>query len=372
MAELTYEVKESCLIITDPCISRKCDHELTGGFTTTRNAHAASPTDIRLYEKSLECSYTPNMPLVRYDPFNNVNRFLMTMHEAYDKHLPLEFSVADVWIMICHGIAKHVEMDPEAHRSWLVQHGGTKTINITEDDFTEYYNENDWPSVIHKKLDEVKNDMDYETHKSLLANFNDHNDHNCHCASSLDLLCLVQNYYEYKVTTNCGIPKIILHGHKEDWDRIRGRVYRLGNYGLEWWRDRLLPVIDKIIAAYKGEKDDCFWRRIYMYRHEPGTDANINGWVNCFFPYIIRSGGPPVTYERNPLTQAWNANICAGRVGNCINKFPVGVCVFPFTWVYKGVTKEMEYLTGFMGSGQESCGCAIKPIIGWMVRRKVK
>jgi len=65
----------------------------------------------------------------------------------------------------------------------------------------------------------------------------------------------MKNYFEYKCYTSCGIPKVKLIGTLYDWESIRDRAQALEVFNLEFWIKHLIPILDKFIAAYKGEAD---------------------------------------------------------------------------------------------------------------------
>jgi len=57
----------------------------------------------------------------------------------------------------------------------------------------------------------------------------------------------------YMMECGCGIPKVRLMGSLNDWENIRDRALELKKYDLEFWIDAILPILNKFIAAYKGE-----------------------------------------------------------------------------------------------------------------------
>ena len=52
-------------------------------------------------------------------------------------------------------------------------------------------------------------------------------------------------------------------GSPHDWKLLRENVAGLAKYGLEWWIEKLLPIIDKFVAAaVDGESDSSFWNAV--------------------------------------------------------------------------------------------------------------
>jgi hypothetical protein len=45
----------------------------------------------------------------------------------------------------------------------------------------------------------------------------------------------MKSFFEYSVSTMCGIPEITLEGTPEDWRKIEEKTKALAKYDLEWW-----------------------------------------------------------------------------------------------------------------------------------------
>ncbi|RIA82006.1 hypothetical protein C1645_836046 [Glomus cerebriforme] len=82
-------------------------------------------------------------------------------------------------------------------------------------------------------------------------------------ASRIVLLDIVKAYFLYNIMLLCGIPKVTLEGTLEDWTNLQEKVIRLRQLDLEmdFWLDRLEPVIWKLIETYKGEVDGNFGQK---------------------------------------------------------------------------------------------------------------
>ena len=92
--------------------------------------------------------------------------------------------------------------------------------------------------------------------------------------------------------TLCGIPKVRLTGKPEDWKELRNKAAGIAKFGLDWWIEKLLPIIDKIVAAaVDGEKDRDFWNSVGKVVSPGGSGAirYLNGWITNFFPYFNSS-----------------------------------------------------------------------------------
>jgi hypothetical protein len=53
----------------------------------------------------------------------------------------------------------------------------------------------------------------------------------------------MKNYFLYRIV-GCGISKVKLFGTLEDWIKIRKNVEYLREFELDWWIDKLIPILD--------------------------------------------------------------------------------------------------------------------------------
>ncbi|CAG8509268.1 22583_t:CDS:1, partial [Gigaspora rosea] len=122
------------------------------------------------------------------------------------------------------------------------------------------------------------------------------------------------------------------------------------NLELDFWLDRLEPVVWNLVATYRGEIDEDFWGRIVKIDRVFGSGGGtyITGWLMNFFPY------------------------CSDRRFN-IRNIPDGIVGVPFT--LDG--QKLKFIAGFIGANQEvledSDGeSVVSPVIGWSVVDDIK
>ena len=60
----------------------------------------------------------------------------------------------------------------------------------------------------------------------------------------------------------CGIPYIILEGTKEDYEKIKEKALKLSKYKFDWYINRIIPHIEKMIDAKKGNIDINYFKNI--------------------------------------------------------------------------------------------------------------
>ena len=178
-------------------------------------------------------------------------------------------------------------------------------------------------------------------------------------ASEITIMEAVKPYFEFIIIRIvCGIPEITLEGTPEDWEKLLHKARGLKEYKLDWWISELEPLLEEFVKASKGEVNKDFWRNMFKYHSQKryGAPNIIDGWIVKFFPYDKEG-------KRNNLKQL------EGK--NCLPDEIVKVDV-KYQEVYGDAIKEtpLEFWAGFIGLEQNSKTFALRPQIGWMVRKK--
>ncbi|CAG8448458.1 10117_t:CDS:2 [Diversispora eburnea] len=219
--------------------------------------------------------------------------FVSAIIHSYNLHQHLRFSPDDVWLTVAQGVSRHILNNSERFRYLFVDHEGKKDIKINANDILECFNGNfhgDWPQVISRlsvvtderiKKVGLKQHLECDFSTSTNASIT---------ASQIILFDAMKKYFNYKVYCLCGIPKVTLDGTLEDWLHLQEKVAKIRDLGLEldFWLDRLEPVITQFVSTYKGDVDEKFWS-IAVYNVPYGSDGDSipywNGWIGALFPY---------------------------------------------------------------------------------------
>ncbi|CAB4399774.1 unnamed protein product [Rhizophagus irregularis] len=274
---------------------------------------------------------------------------------AYNKHQHLRLTPDDIWLTIAQGVSQHINHNAEKFRYRFVNHEGKKEIGINVEDILYHENsciKGSWLEAINWLVvatDEAVEKIDI---KSLLeCNFST-TTNNSLTASRIVLLDAVKAYFSFKMYFDCGIPKITLEGTLEDWIKLQEKVIKLRQLDLDmdFWLDKLDPVIWKFVETYKGEIDEEFWAKIISLRYfGSGGDFKVNGWMTAFFPY--KKDGRIL--ENNSIEPS---DIPNGRVE------------VPFT---TDTGFSLKFVSGFLGAQQKtlenSNEVVVSPIIGWFI-----
>ncbi len=297
----------------------------------------------------------------------NYHALLSTIHLAFSQHRPLILSPDMIWITILQGFAQHVKNNTEELRHLLVNHAGKERIEITRQETFVDSPEYDWESVIHD-FAACLNERVAENYSNFVSDFSTTGPLE-RVVCEVALLDVFQSYFEYIMYCVCGIPEITLEGSPDDWMKLREKVEFLAPYKLDWWLPHLREITEHFHRAANGDVDKEFWQDIYKQMNTYGADT-LNGWIVKLIPYV-RSGSTGDCIFRNPVLSEDPALWEQDRGGIRTNALPSGLAQVPFTieLTQEKETKQMQFLAGFVGAEQDTVTSAVRPMLGWAVRK---
>jgi hypothetical protein len=304
------------------------------------------------------------------------------VHLAFTDHRPLCLSPDMVWLLICQGVANHVNANAESLRPRLVAHPGKATIVVRRDDFVKGSPENPWAEVFGEFAAAVRDHIG-PSHDLFLPRFSTTGPVE-RAAAQVVLLDAVQSYFSYECHSLCGIPAVTLEGTPADWQAVADGAAAFAEFGLGWWTTPLQRVLRQFVAAAQGSADPAFWRSIYKENDQSGGPV-ITGWITAFFPYV-KDGWSGRATRRCPWFPADAAGDSGlleqilypdpGRSegfarGLTTEAFPGGLAGAPFLWKFPYTEFAMEFLGGFVGVAQGPDSLCLRPEVGWAVREAV-
>ena len=298
--------------------------------------------------------------------FFGTNSFYKGMINAYASHRPVVLSPDVIWLLISQGFAAHVNLNSEKLRDKLVYHEGKETLQVIADkDLIYDADKVDWKYIFSEFENQIRSNTKNKIADVITADFST-TGMTEKIASQITLMESVKSYFEYKVfTIGCGIPDITLTGTPDDWRKIREKARSLKGYGLDWWIERLDPILKQFVDASQGTVDTEFWMEMVgtakfriMGCGGPtnNTELKFDGWFTAFYPYDAFGDmiNGPMTYNAKLLPE---------------------VVETPFIYEIRGddgitVTKkyDMQLYAGIIGMSEDTVTGALKPEIGWMVR----
>ena len=248
-----------------------------------------------LPEDKLSVSLEENKKLAF--PCSNVP-ILYGFYTAHCNHYPIRIKPDDIWLLIVQAFSNHVNANHEELRELFVDFEGKKALKVV-------YAGKDIKDVDKKILEDfsvqineqMKKFLGEEIIQILTSDFSTTN-YDSLIVSKLSIMGAFQKYFDYKMKLAiCGIPYIILEGTAEDFQKIKEKAEKLSKFEFDWYINKIVPHIQKMIEAKMGKIDNDYFRNI-IQRNEvkdtimtgclPPEDAMIGaitGWILDFFAY---------------------------------------------------------------------------------------
>lgn len=277
----------------------------------------------------------------------NTHGLLNAVYDAYNHHIPLELSYDDIKLMILQGFALHINENAEHFRKSLVNHEGKKKIEIRRDGFVKGGKNNNWNELFGQFAEKIKNDIKDPTLVDMIQRPSVTSSEIAVASFNIALMETVQKYYEYVMTTKCGIPSITIKGNNDDFVSLMELVNYIEKYELKWWTDKLKPIITEFINVTNGNFNMEFWGDIFKVKNQSGGPY-YNGWITHLFPYLVSNN----QNKKNSFT-------------SCTFQFTSGLSSVPVEWKYYDKSFKMNYVAGFFGYIVDNG--VIKPEISWVI-----
>jgi hypothetical protein len=303
-------------------------------------------------DKVEKCSNLPS----RFIDFGE-NPFLAGLIKAYQEHRPFTISPDIVWLLISQGFARHISFNSEKYRKSFVNFNNKQNLKIEARKYIKLGDTSSkWENVFPQLTTQISNFIDSEIVNVLTADFSTTTE-TSRIVSQITILETFKGYFNYEVDgRGCGIPKIVIEGTIDDWQKVLEKTNYISKYDLNWWTKELVPILNEIINTKKGNFNKNFWMNMVKVHSEKvyGSPDIITGWVIKFYPYF--SNGQRTYFK--PLKE--------------IDRLPSEIVRVPFLFVDDSLNLKinMEFRAGFIGLTQNVADYTLKPEIGWLIYYK--
>ncbi len=283
--------------------------------------------------------------------------FFDAAFHAYSYHCPWVITPDNVWLTCLLGLTHHIDTDPEGLRHHFVQHEGKVELEM----FGSRSMPNVWEYFVQGFSEKIKDHIG-KKHDLIVNDFTTTRQVD-KVAAEVSLMGAMKHYFSYKGYLCCGLGQVTIEGTPDDWRNVHDRVRALSEFGLSWWTDNLLPVIDQFIAAAEGKPDQDFWCRVYKHKgYGSGGQGSVSGWVNAFFPYV--NGAPQTT------AMARNEFVDWQKGGDGIDEFdfPMSLVSAPMLLDDNGTKYDTMFYGGLVGVTVDQSTWAVKAESGWALQ----
>lgn len=297
--------------------------------------------------------------------------FIAATHLAFAGHRPMAISPDMVWLLLTQQCADEVQANPEKYRQLFTVHEkGKRTLSVSRDEFKLGKPGNDWPSVFAELQSQILNNVPTSPVADFTHAFSTSTSTEI-SARQVVLLSAASPFFDYHVSTMCGIPRIELEGTPDDWRWIREKVTTLQKFNMDRRTKALLPVLDEFVSASEGKANPAFWKSFYKLSSQSGG-SYVSGWINLFFvteesKMLDVVLDPSFTWTAAPTVKSDLGALNLPLALHSKSYKSRGAMDVDFTWNYFGKTKLMRMRAGFMGVAQDKKTLTLKPRIAWQV-----
>ena len=294
-------------------------------------------------------------------------------YTAHTNHCPIRIKPDDIWLLIVQAFSNHVNANSEELRQYFVDFDGKKTLQVIYDlSSIEQVNRKVLENFSEQINEQMINYLGKEILDTLTPNFST-TTYDSSIVCKISIMGAFKKYFNYEmILCGCGIPYIILEGTADDYKKILSKAQNLKKFKFEWYIDRIIPHISKMIEAKEGKVDVDYFKNMIQKkevtetrrgpsgigRYEVKVDY-ISGWFLSFFAYFGEK-----SYFSNRIERFTGSEL---KVEN-FKKLANQMLVVPFTIKDLVHNKEylMKYKVGFVGCDQNEKN-EVFPVQGWLV-----
>ena len=300
---------------------------------------------------------------------------LYGFYTAHCNHYPIRIKPDDIWLLIVQAFSYHVNANSEALRELFVDFEGKKDLKVIYPDIfsIKEVDEKTLENFSIQINEQMKKYLGEEIIQTLTSDFSTTN-YDSLIVSKLSIMGAFKKYFYYEMgICVCGIPYIILEGTADDYQKIKTKAEKLSKFKFDWYIDRIIPHIQKMIDAKKGKVDNDYFRNIIQRNEVVGTIYNgcmppeeglvseINGWILDFFAY---EKGEYINFKYINFKRFSAKSLKVDNFGRLVTQ----MLSVPFTIkeIMRGKTYEMNYNVGFIGCDQNEKK-EVFPVQAWVV-----
>ncbi len=319
---------------------------------------------------------------------NSKTPVLNGFYLAHSNHYPIRIKPDHIWLLIIQAFSNHVNVNAEILRDLFVDFDGKETLKVNyplssieqvDKKILENFSEQ-----INSQMEEFLGEEVIET---LTPNFTT-TDYNSTIICKISIMGAFKKYFKYEMhLCGCGVPYIILEGTAEDYEKIIAKAKKLEKYDFAWYINRIIPHIQKMVDAKKGNIDIKYFKnfiqddKITEYVSGLSGDKGYNiqvpilkGWILNFFAYYSE-----VKLEDYDDEEIEKNNVEVPRfLDDSIKvkhfeKLANQMLNVPFDIVDEvhKKTYNMKYSVGFIGCDQNKNN-EVYPVTGWIVSPRSK
>ena len=207
---------------------------------------------------------------------------------AWATHGSVVLSPDDVWLAVQLQFCKYMEGNAEQLRSLFVDHEGQVELNVAMETTGL------WELFMQRTMAAIQGKCKANVAGDFLPAFSSSTELS-NALQRLAVMDVMQQYFTYRSSIQCGIERVGFLGTLDDWQLLRQYVAGLARFhlpgskyftSLQQWVDAVLVIVDHFIVAYKGKSPPSldFWNSVINMRHQGGSGGTsyVKGWITTF------------------------------------------------------------------------------------------
>ena len=299
---------------------------------------------------------------------------------AHSNHYPIRIKPDHIWLLIVQAFSNHVNANAEELRNLFVNFSGQKTlaVNYPLSDISQV-GKKDLESFSEQINEQIKEYIGDELIDTLTPNFTT-TDHDSTIICKISIMGAFKKYFKYEMhLCGCGVPYVILEGTDEDFEKILKKAEKLRKYQFDWYIDRIIPHIKKMVEAKKGNIDVNYFKNMVQddetTEYVSGLSGRgghnikvplLKGWILSFFAYYSEVKGEFSFDQKVPPFEEDSIKV------KDFEKLANQMLTVPFQIIdSKKKTYDMKYSVGFIECDQNKRN-EVFPVTGWLVEPRTE
>lgn len=300
------------------------------------------------------------------DIYSSLTGLAKAILVAYSYHRKLVLRPDDIWTCIIQSLATHVNQYPEDYRGMFVNHNGKIELKVFIKKYDHFGTSSTemWLPGVQDICDQITGNTRTDVVDSMTADFST-TDVPSMIVSKVVAMGAMSKYFDFVMTTRCGIPEVELLGTAEDWQKLTVKtmkMYRMFlahkvsaeiSTPLERWFGGIMGIVGNMNATYSGADRVEWWSHIIdaVTTYGSGGSTTYNGWFRSLYLYTGSKNLMPPGNERIDMSV-----------------IPSGVTEVPFIWDDNDIPIKMRLMAGHIGMRISEDG-AVSPVIAWAVAK---
>ena len=295
-------------------------------------------------------------------------------YTAHCNHYPIKIKPDDIWLLIIQAFANHLDLNSYSLKKYFVNFEEKKELIIKYPllDIKEINKEilEDFSKQI---IEQITNYIGKELINILSPNFTT-TTYDSKIICQISIMGAFKHYFKYgMMLCGCGVPYVVLDGTSEDYKKIIDKAVYLKKYKFDWYIDRIIPHLKKMVEAKEGKMDKEYFKNMIQKKElievkkgasgykkgEYQVDA-LSGWFLQFFSHIKSKDMKETLEFKNESININDFKLLANQI--------LGV---PFV-IDDDVHKKKYYMNfkaGFVGCDQNE-NKEVFPVQGWWANEK--